>query len=471
MEEKQPIPEKRFVDQFDTVIAFLSLELIALACFGIGGFTGIRILEIIGFFVACFTIPFIRNHYTKADLKANLKWFIPLGIFCVLMGFSAFFMKYYGGFGIDSLVYSLLEVLGLVGFFLLGFGVRHIPVVKKEYILYAFLGGLALYCVIVGFYSLIRYGFFYAGIYRGLSYYYQGVLYPIATEGKILYGFEFMEAALEYAILPSLILGCSGVGLIGLKPKEDPRKFALLAAFAGIGILYSLFIPYWPSLIVMALVYVFALLYRVVRKLVNGDEKKGHRVSLIFTVLYFVFMGFAAVLTLLLLLENKIGVISNILNGILHRVPGTIATAFEAINDCVYNGEADLHQVNMLSLLFGYSPNGASFNVHMTRFFFINVLWQNGLLAFLLLLGLVFFFLRNGRNYLRAEEGDLPYRLSIVSMCLGLVAFISLFANELPLVHGNEFMPFSQSQYMLALFFLLGLSYMPEKAKVEVAHE
>ena len=467
MEEKQRSTERRFVDQFDTVIAFLCLEAIALTCFGIGGFMGIRIMEILGFFIAAMTIPFIRLNYSKADLKKNLKWLIPLGVFFVLMGFSAFFVKYYGGFGLDSIVYSLLEVLGLAGFFMLGFGLRHIPVVKKEYILYAFLGGLALYCVIVGLYSLIRYGFFYVGIYSGLSYYYKGVLYPIAEEGKALYGFAFQEVMLDYAVVPSLILGCSGVGLIGLSPKKEQRKFILLAAFACIGVLYSLFIPYWPSLVTMALVYVFALVYRLIKKLVNGDEKKGKRVSLVFIILYFALMALVALGTLLLLIENRTRLIMNLCNSVFGHVPNSIMTTFEAVNDCVYNGEADLHKVNIASLLFGYSPNGNVINAHPTRFFFVNVLWENGLIAYLLAFFVLFFFLRNGRNYLREGKEDLSYRLSIVSMALGIALFISFFSKEMPLVHGNDFLPVSQTHYMLALFFLLGLMYVPEKAKGE----
>ena len=460
---------KSFVKQFDTIMAFLGLEVIALTCFGIGGATGIKLLEILGFFVSLFTYPFIRNNFSGADIKANLKWLIPLGIFMVLMGFSGFFMKYYGGIGLTSIVYCLLEALGLAGFFLLGFGMRNIDVVKREYILYAFLGGLALYCVIAGGYSLIRYGVFHAAIYNNLFYYYKGVLFPVYSETKALIGFKFMEASLDYACIPSLILGCSGVGLIGLKPKGNTRKFVLLAVFTAIGVLYSLLIPYWPTLAVMAVVYVFALCYRLVRKLTHNEINKKVRTT--FTVIYFALMAITIVGIFLLLLENRLGVYSNLLNTVLHRVPQSIQNMFSAVNDAVYNGadKASLHQLNIASLLFGYQPDVLT--VHMTRFFEINILWQNGLIAFLLLFAIFFFYLKNSRDYLAEGKEDLPYRLSLVCMMLGLFAYMSLFADEMPLVHDTSFMPFTQSNYFLALFFLMGLTFVPSKPKEAVLHE
>lgn len=464
---------KPFTEQFDTVLAFLGLELIALTCFGIGGATGLKILEVVGFFVSLFIVPFIRLNYSKEDVKANLKWLIPLGILMLLMGFSGFYFRYYGGIGLTSIVYCLLESLGLLGFFLLGFGIKTIPCVKKEYILYAVLGGLALYCVIVGVYSLIRYGFFYSAIYNNMFYYYKGVLFPVYSEGKALMGFSFVETSLKYACVPSLILGCSGVGLFGLKPKEDPKKFWILFAFAAIGVLYSLLIPYWPTVIVMLGVYVFALLYRLVRRLCHDEINK--KVRTVFTVLYFVAAAVVLVFAFLLLLENRLGVISKLLQATIHKIPLSIETAFTCVNDAVYNGadNASLHALDIGSLLFGYRPDIVNGRValHFSRFFEINVLWQNGLIAFLLLLGAVFFFIKNSRDFLAEGKEDLPYRLTIVCLMLGLFVYMSLFDDEMPLIHGFSFTPFAQSNHFLLLFFLMGLSFMPAKAKEVAIHE
>ena len=459
----------RFLKKFDTIFAFLILEIIALASFGIGGAFGVRILQIIGFFLSLFAFPFVQNNFTKEDLKPNLPWIIPLGVFFLLMGFSAFFFRAYGGFSLNSFVYLLLQTMGLAGFFLLGVISNFIPVLKKEYLLYALLGGLALYCVIVGFYSIIRYGPFYAARFRGLYYYYQGVLYPVSTEGKALLGFEFKEVSLNYAAIASLLLGSSGAGLFALSPKKDQKKFFILAGLAAIGVLYSALIPYWPSLLFMALVYMFGALYVLIRNITAGDEKKQGITRKIFKIAYFVFAGIVAIGVFILLFERPLHIFSSICNLIFHRVPGFFQNIFRAIEDCLYNGAGDIGKLNLVSTLFGYNP-GAAVDIHLTRFYEINLLWQNGLIAFLLFIFLVFFFLKNGRDYLAAGQEDLHYRLSITMMALAFFLYISLFADDQPIAHGTELSFLSQSNYMMVLFFLLGITIMPKRAK-EVAHE
>lgn len=471
MEPQKKPREDIFTRRFDTIFAFLFLEIIALSAFGIGGALGIRLLQIIGFFLSLFSIPFIQNNYTKEDLKPNLPWMIPLGVFCLLMGFSAFFVSAYGGFSINSFVYMMLETLGLAGFFLLGVAANFIGPLKKEYILYALLGGLALYCVIVGLYSLIRYGFFYAASYKGMYYYYQGIFYPVYSEGKALIGFEFVEVTLKYGCIASLMLGSSGAGLFALSPKKDKNKFIILASFAGVGILYSLLIPYWPTIVFMVIVYVFAGLYVLVRKWTEKNEKRRGVTQKVAVWFFFILLGLAVLGTFALLLESKLHILSGLMNLIFHRVPGQLQAIFDAVNDAVYNGSvnADLGRVDIVSLLFGFrSPSSGT--LHLTRFFEINVLWQNGLLAFLLLLYVAFFALKNGRDYLAAGKEDLSFRLVVTMMALAVFLYASLFAEDQPIVHGQQLSFFTQSNYVMVCMFLLGIMYQPKRAK-EAVHE
>ncbi len=470
--------KKQCFSAWDTVIAFLSLEALALISFGLGGSFGIKIFDILGFFIGILSFGYAKN-YLMPDLKYNLKWLVPLGLFFVLLGFSAFYFKYYGGLeggvvnSLTSILYLLLETLGLVGFFLLGLGMRYHGQIKKEYILYALLGGLALYCVLVGFYNLIRYGFFYAGIYRGLVYYYQGVLYRVDQEAKAFLGFTFKETSLSYACLPAFVLACSGVGLFKLNPKTDEKKFYILLLLAAIGLLFLLLIPAWQMLIVLLVVYAFFGLYFLVRHFGDKDEKKKAIFNKVSLVLYALLIAGVAFLVFALLTENRLGIISKLLTGVIGRVPASIQTALKAVQDCIYNGavNADLHKVNLVSLLFGFNPSGSSISIHPTRFFEINILWQNGLLAFLLLCFLILLFVKKERDYLRnASQAEYPFRLSVVAMLLGIVVYMSFFADDLPLIHGNEFLPFTHGHIMLIAAFLLGVSYEIETKK-EVAHE
>ena len=469
MEDKQQKSILAFIRRYDTVFAFLTLEIIALTAFGIGGVTGIKILEILGFFVGLFAFPFIRNHYSNEDIKKNLFFLIPFGVLSVLMGFSAFYVRYYG-MNLTGIVYMLLTALGTIGFFLLGFSVDKNKAAKKEYILYALLGGLALYCVIVGLYSLIRYGFFYAAQYRGMFYYYKGVFFPVDTETKMLLGFEFTEVSLKYGSIAGIILASSGAGLFALSPKNDRRKFIILSSFALIGLLYLLVIPYVAGLVFVLLAYAFGFLYTMVRKVLAGKDNAKKNVHEISKWVFYILIGLVAIGVVLFLTEPWFGLISKLCNAVFGRVPGFIANTLAVTNDVFYNGAADLHRFNLTSFLFGYHAN--YLDPHMTRFFPLNVLWQNGVLAFLLLVYVVMYALKNSRDYLAKGEDDLHFRLSVIAMMGALFLYICFYSDELPLPHTpNEFMPLSQSNYIFVLVFLFGLSYTPNRAKEESVHE
>lgn len=470
MDSQPERKDKRFVDRFDTIIAFVSLELIALVSFGLGGFTGIKLFEIIGFYAGLMTVPFIRLNVSKADLKTNLPVLVPFGCFAILMGFSAFFIKYYGGFGISSLIYCLLETLGLFGFFLLGFGLRSIPVLKKRYVVYAFLGGLALYCLITGIYSLVRYGPFYASVYKGFYYYYQGAIFPIDVEGKGLIGFQFFEVSLKYAGILGVLLASSASGLLFLSPKKHPRQFIALASLAFIGLLYLLLIPYWHALIFVGVAYLFALGYWLVRRLIQGKPRGEKGADIAFKIAFGLLTLLACALILLLLMESKTGWIKALLNGLIGRVPMSVETALLAIEDVIYGAarDASLGHVDVVSLLFGF--HNPYFRVHPTRFFEINVLWQNGLIAFLLLVALTLFVVWNSRKYLKEAKDDLNVRMIVCTALLSLFLYMSLFADDFPVIHGNGNVLFTQNNYFLIAMFLIGFSYVPLQRK-ETNHE
>ncbi len=466
-------PEKKkaapFTERFDTIVAFLLLELIALACFGIGGFVGTKVLQIVGFYVCFATIPFIRLNFSKKDLAANAKFLIPFGVLCLLLSFSAFLFTYNGRQASSFLLFGLIQTIGLAGFFVLGFGVRSIPCIKKGFLLYAMLGGLALYCLIVGIYAIARYGVFYGVSYKGLSYYYQGAIFPIAEESKALYGFLLTEASLEYAGIAGVILASSLVGLLFLNPKKDPRRFGLLLAFGCVGILYLLITPNLMALLFVAFAYVLGALYWLYRRFVTSEKAlKGF--GLAFWVLY----GLMALMVLtgvvLLLFEARLGVIRKLCEAVIGHTPRSVESALAAVADTVYGNadDASLHKADFLSLLFG---TRRAVDYHSTRFFEINVLWQNGLIAFALLLGLIFFGIYNAKKYLRAGEGEeLSERVAVIAMLFALFAYMSLCADELPLVHHSGDALFTQNNYFLVLVFLLGYTYVPFKGK-EAVHE
>ena len=90
MNEQKQKENKAYINRYDTVIAFLSLELIALTLFGLGGATGLSILKIVSVFVAILAFPFIRNNYQGDFKKEALLSLIPLGVILALLAFGPF---------------------------------------------------------------------------------------------------------------------------------------------------------------------------------------------------------------------------------------------------------------------------------------------------------------------------------------------------------------------------------------------
>ena len=182
-EEKQVVNEapkksdEGFLKRYDTVFAFLGLEVIALMLFGLGGATGQTIVKVLSVALGLLAYPFVKAEYGKETIKKNAIRLIPLWVFFLVIGFSAFWVDVYSS-TFSAIVLNLMEALGLFGMFLLGFTLKCIKALKRDIILLVILGSLALYVLVVGIYTFARYGFFYQSFYAGRVYYYDGVLFP-----------------------------------------------------------------------------------------------------------------------------------------------------------------------------------------------------------------------------------------------------------------------------------------------------
>ena len=175
--EKEKTTEENdsFLQRYDTVLSFLGIEIIALVFFGFAGLTGISVLRIFGALIAVMAFPFVQKAYSKQQQKKIWIRLIPVGVLALLLGFSSFWLRYYSGNVVLAILQNLLQIIGFVGFFLLGFCLKNIPSLKGEYVVFGVLCGLALLTLISGVYGLSRYGFFYAKRYSGQVYYFDGL--------------------------------------------------------------------------------------------------------------------------------------------------------------------------------------------------------------------------------------------------------------------------------------------------------
>jgi len=472
IEEKKEIKREPSIKRFDTVIAFLAVELIGLVLFGFGGVFGLKFLQLIAIFLAFLAFPFLSHNIDSKTMKANAKWLIPLAAFALLGSFSAFFFAYYGGTaGIFSFIlYSLLQFLGILAFFVLGASIRYIEPLKREFIIYGVLGALGLYVLIVTLYSLARYGFFYAARYDGMVYYYDGVLFRIAREGKALMGFSFAEVNITYAGTPAFILAASGCGLFALKPKEEKIKFIVVGSLALLGVLSLAFMPHKLSLLVLLAVYAVMGLVRLVTYFRQRSEIAKKKWDFALKIAFFVLIGIVGIGLILLFIETKTGLLAKI--GLV-KEGNFFGRIVVQIEDVLYNGSANKPFLSVSSILFGYHPTALT--VHLERIYEFNVLWQNGVPAFLLMVYLIFFFIKKQRDYLFEGKDTLGEKFVFIALILAIFIRFSLFDDEMPLIHASEqaFIPFLSSNMHYALMALLGLTYVPMKAKEKevAAHE
>lgn len=357
MEEKK-VSESgdSFYSRYDTVLSFLGLEVLCLGFFALGGSLGSTLFRLLGFFLSLVTLGYLRLNQSEQERKRYWIALIPFLALALFAGLSRFFLTGSSSI-IGEIATDLTVSFGLIGFFLLGQGLKSIPVLKRDVILLSIGCGLALMVLIPGLYSLIRYGFFYAARYKGMVYYYDGVVFPIANETKILSGFSFLEASLSYGKAPAFLLSLSGVGCFYLSPKKETKRFLAFLGFGLLGVLDLVFVSFTKALILLAVVYVFALAFRLIRLAVNqkGAEKKADKV---FRIVYWVFLGLVILGLLLLFIDAFTGSIlgnfpiakirnnRNTEGGLLYRLAASIRSVFV---EETLSGK----KLNVLGILFG----------------------------------------------------------------------------------------------------------------------
>ena len=474
MEEKK-VSESgdSFYSRYDTVLSFLGLEVLCLGFFALGGSLGSTLFRLLGFFLSLVTLGYLRLNQSEQERKRYWIALIPFLALALFAGLSRFFLTGSSSI-IGEIATDLTVSFGLIGFFLLGQGLKSIPVLKRDVILLSIGCGLALMVLIPGLYSLIRYGFFYAARYKGMVYYYDGVVFPIANETKILSGFSFLEASLSYGKAPAFLLSLSGVGCFYLSPKKETKRFLAFLGFGLLGVLDLVFVPFTKALILLAVVYVFALAFRLIRLAVNqkGAEKKADKV---FRIVYWVFLGLVILGLLLLFIDAFTGSIlgnfpiakirnnRNTEGGLLYRLAASIRSVFV---EETLSGK----KLNVLGILFGVDFSLAN-SSSLTRFFEFNFLWQNGLIAFLLLLFFLFYFIRESYLFLNNDGQRMDGKAAVVALLAGAFLYFSFFDDEMPLHHATAFLPFSRESLTLLLSFLCGLVYTHKEKKEGNAHE
>ena len=446
---------QRFVRRYDTVIAFLGIEIVALIFFGFGGVLGLSILKVLGAFLAFVGFPFIENAYSKSERKTLFFRLIPALVFFLLLGLSSFWFSYYGS-PFSAIVNALVQFLGCFGAFALGFVLRSISSLRIEKVIFGIQVGLALLVAIAGIYSFARYGLLYASRFAGKVYYFDGVVFPVSSETKALVGFGFSEVSLSFGMGPAFLLAGSGAGLFFLESlRKEWKRIAVFGSMAFLGVLYLAFVPYVKGLLLLAVVYLSAGVASLFYRLSSRHKRFGQ----VFTRLaYFLLMGVVAIGLILLFTDAKTGFLRSMgipyLSANLASNDGFFGSIRRQIQDVLYGGamNAELGKIDPMSLLFGYHNLSS---VHFSSCFEFNVLYENGLLGFLLLIALLFLGIRRCHAYLVQGE-DKALRGILIALLFSALLYYSVCADELPLVHESGFLPFTQSGIFLGCIAVCG---------------
>jgi len=460
---------KDYVQRYDTILAFLGLEILALTAFTLGGTQGLLIFRMLGFFIALAMIPFIEVNHSPKELKGYLIGLIPLGVFAILCAFSSFWITVYSGSTLSGVVNDLTVMLGIVGFFVIGYGLKNIKSLKMDWVLLVLGCSLGLLVLVTTIYSLARYGFFYSAKWSGYVYYYQGAVFDIAAETKILNGWSFDAASLSFGCVSAFLLACVLPACIYVSPKKDLKRFLIILGLGLLGLFSLVVIPYSRGLKLLIPVYLFALIYRFIK--VKKEAPRWLQITG-FVLLCLVVLG------LLILFIDAFATSSFLAklplvgryfqeNGFFYAIESVISRTFFKYS----GGRAGF---DFLSFLFGCSVNqGVIKEAYLadlwTRSFEFNVLFQNGFLAFAALVVFILMMFVHARNYLAQGEGLLANRLIPVLMLLGGFIYFSLLSDEQPFVYSNSFIATTRGSQFYLLFFLAGLVYSPKAAPVAVS--
>ncbi len=465
MEEK----ENNSFTRYDTVLAFLSLEALALACFGFAGLTGLTILRSVGFCLSLFFIPFISNGIKLEQFNKKGKiLLILIGGFALFLSFSYFWIKMYEGNVFSLIVQNLMILIGFAGFFIIGYGIRYLKAVKVKYVMFAFLGGLALVVFITLVYSLIRYGFFYSLLYKNKVYYFDGVVFNIANEGKYLDGFSFVEVSLSFAKTSSFILASSLLALPLAIKNKDKQEILSISIAGGLGLIDLAVVPFKGGLILLLLVYIVGGICYLIRYFFLKNKEKT---TMVINILYYVFIGLVTLMIFLLLIDGVLG----FEKGFMHKLPligkyfkegARLGSIREAISSIMFETDAaEIRRISFhsfMTFLFGSSI----LNTYDLRIFEFTILFQNGFIAFALMIAIIFVFIKIGLNTLKEKELSAS-TLSLWFALFGVFIYLSLFNSEMPFRHLSEidnifsprngnFVSITRSNTQLLIFFLLG---------------
>jgi hypothetical protein len=192
-------------------LSFIALQLIFLLSFNFLNFG--NVFKLIAVMIAVIMLALywrLWSEDTKTDLILMVTSFV---IFALFYALSPIVLE------TQSVVFSVLTLLGLPAIFIVGYGLTQQKWVSLKAMLIAIVFGISLLVCISWVYTMYRYLPLYRLLYQDEVIYILGEMYRISAEAKWLVGFQFLEVDVHYISIYVALLLALSPGLLWLNKR------------------------------------------------------------------------------------------------------------------------------------------------------------------------------------------------------------------------------------------------------------
>jgi hypothetical protein len=448
-------PTKKEVN-WDRILSFAILALLFLLSFSLGGSDYTYLLEAAGFLVAVLCVLFLEKPVAASEKKALFFYAIPLLVFALFTSFGRFWLSG----GTLFLSSAFVNLMGFVGYFLLGYLYRRLQSFNWLYLFVAVLGGLALLVLINAIITLVDYGPFYLARYAAYERFEDGIAYPISNEYGFLNGFHVTLVTPSYGLSYAFLLASSLSALFFISPKEKKELFITIAVLGEIGLL-SLVLAFSKRIL---FVYAFLMVLAVILRFVRFPKQtpKWEKIT------FWVILGVVGIFLLIAFINGLAG-IAALNQGFLGKIFNNSRLAI--MSQILQVSFKPNGRFNFLGL-FGMDPAQSGYwnNSRISAGFYgsntvveLTALYEGGVFAFFGLLTAMAFAVISARRFLHEGESIDGGRVLIVFFLLAYVLYATLFSSSVPFVYDQTryVSPIFENGLLTVVLFFLGLSYHP----------
>ena len=362
----------------------------------------------------------------------------------------------------SGIAINIISAIVLPASFLLGLYAR--KSLRIEDLLIVFGAILAAIVLVSTIGTWTQYGLFHTLIHsKNPIYYLDAVPYDVTKEVMFLTGFKMKTVTKEYAGIFAVLCGAFLPGAFFIDHKKMKPEFIFVSVIGGIGLLSLLTVPNFKGLIILAVISLFAVLYKF-----YWENKK------VITIVRYSIIGIFAFFSIFYAIAGI-----NALGGF--KFTGFLEKLFVAnpimrsVSD-VLEGMS-IRDESKLVNLFGLKPEFFA----DSDFWFYSIETKSGIFEvellkevgpFGVILMMMFFavsFVSFDRQLSHGQNSDFE-RVTLVMLFGSFFVYESLFYDQMPMIYESDiqYKPFLRFTPFLVLLFFLGMSYYREELKLEV---